>query len=174
MADFIIEHQEQLRAFLERRTGGHLLGKIEVDDLLQEVLTDAVQQVEQRGFTPDAALPWLYSLCERKIIDAHRRLFGAQKRAASREAKLGSSVALEELLIASMTTPSAAFSRNEKELRMLAALESLPEDQQEALRLRYLQGMASKEIAESLGKSDGATRVLLSRGLKRLQALLEM
>ena len=49
MADFIIEHQEQLRAFLERRTGGHLLGKIEVDDLLQEVLADAVQQVEQRG-----------------------------------------------------------------------------------------------------------------------------
>lgn len=174
MADFIIEHQEQLRTFLEKRTGGHLLGKIEVDDLLQEVLADAVQQVEKGGFTPDAALPWLYSLCERKIIDAHRRLFGAQKRAASREAKLGSSVALEELLIASMTTPSAAFSRNEKELRVLAALESLPEDQRTALRLRYLQGMASKEIAESLGKSDGATRVLLSRGLKRLQTLLEM
>jgi RNA polymerase sigma-70 factor (ECF subfamily) len=55
---------------------------------------------------------------------------------------------------------------------MLAALDTLPEDQREALRLRYLVGLPSKEIAVKLGKSDGAVRVMLTRGLSRLQALM--
>ena len=71
-----------------------------------------------------------------------------------------------------MTTPSQAFSRDQKQLRMLAALDTLPDEQREALRLRYLIGLPSKEIAQKLGKSDGAVRVMLSRGLSRLQDLL--
>ena len=55
---------------------------------------------------------------------------------------------------------------------MLAALDTLHDDQREALRLRYLIGLPSKEIAAKLGKSDGAVRVMLSRGLGRLQAMM--
>lgn len=174
MVQFIMSHQRELYNFIEKRTGAHLRQKVEVDDILQEVLTDAVQQVKDTKFRPDSPLPWLFALCERRIIDTHRRLFGAKKRAVSREAKLGSSVALEELLVASMTTPSAAFSRNEKELRMMAALETLPADQRKALRMRYFEGRPSKEIADAIGKSDGATRVMLSRGIAKLQELLDI
>ena len=56
---------------------------------------------------------------------------------------------------------------------MLQAIEGLPEEAQEALRLRYMHGMATKQIAEELGKSDAAIRVLLSRTLKRLEQKLE-
>ena len=45
-------------------------------------------------------------------------------------------------------------------------------DAREALRLRYLEGLPSKEIAVKLGKTDGATRVLLSRSLNKLQEML--
>jgi len=55
---------------------------------------------------------------------------------------------------------------------MLAALETLPDDQREAMRLRYLLGQPSKQIAQTLGKTDGAIRVMLSRGVARLQELL--
>ena len=55
---------------------------------------------------------------------------------------------------------------------MLAALDTLPEEQREALRLRYLIGLPSKEIAAKLGKSDGAMRVMLSRSLAKLQEML--
>ena len=55
---------------------------------------------------------------------------------------------------------------------LLVALEALPEDQREALRLRYLIGLPSKEVARKLGKGNGATRVLISRALRRLQELL--
>ena len=57
---------------------------------------------------------------------------------------------------------------------MLAALGTLPEEQQEALRMRYLEGLPSKEIATKLDKTDGAVRVMLSRGIARLQTLLDV
>ena len=172
MAEFITDKQTELYEFIKKRTGVHLLAKLDVDDILQDVLSDALKTLQDKSFYPENPLHWLYTICERKIIDSHRRFFSAKKRSAAREARLGQSVAIEELLAASITTPSAAFSRNENQLCMLAALETLPADQQEALRLRYLSGLPSKEIALRLGKSDGAIRVMLSRGIARLQILL--
>jgi RNA polymerase sigma-70 factor (ECF subfamily) len=40
------------------------------------------------------------------------------------------------------------------------------------LRLRYIEGLPSKDIAERLGKSDGAVRVMLTRSLSKLHDLL--
>ena len=76
------------------------------------------------------------------------------------------------MLVASMTTPTQAVSRNQKEVLLFQALVTLPADQREALRLRYLEGLPSKDIAVKLGKSDGAVRVMLTRSLARLQEIL--
>ena len=54
----------------------------------------------------------------------------------------------------------------------MAALDTLPKEQCEALRLRYLVGMSTKEIAKKFDKSDGATRVMISRALSKLQEML--
>ncbi len=62
--------------------------------------------------------------------------------------------------------------RDQKQMRVLTALEQLPEEHREALRLRYLEGMPSKQIADKLGKSDGAIRVMLTRSLAKLQQIL--
>ncbi len=40
--------------------------------------------------------------------------------------------------------------------------------------MRYLEGLPSKEIAAKLDKTDGAVRVMLSRGIGRLQMLLDV
>jgi DNA-directed RNA polymerase specialized sigma24 family protein len=40
------------------------------------------------------------------------------------------------------------------------------------MRMRYVDGLATKEIAERLGKSDVAVRVMLSRTVQKLQQLL--
>ena len=118
------------------------------------------------------------SLAERRIIDAHRRYFGAEKRDAQREVPLGTPgessqhAALVDLLGASMTSPTQALSRKGREFRLLEALKTLPEDQQEALQLRYVENMPSKDIAKRLGKTDGAVRVMLTRSLQKLQGIL--
>ncbi len=81
-------------------------------------------------------------------------------------------MALIDMLVASMTTATQALSRNQKEVQLLQALATLPEEQREALRLRYVEGLPSKDIAARLGKSDGSVRVMLTRALARLQQIL--
>ena len=176
LAEFVESNRPALLAFLHSRIGSHLAKKTEAEDILQDACLEAIRSLDKAPLENWDPLHWLFQVCERKIIDAHRRHFESQKRAASREASIpdGSEMAggLGNLLAASMTTPSAAFSRDQRQLAMLAAIDTLPEDQREALRLRYLVGLPSKEIAAKLGKTDGAIRVMLSRSLGKLQEML--
>ena len=172
---FLEENKQNLLAFIRSRIGNQLQKKVEPEDILQEVSIEAVRVLPKTDLTTWDPLNWLFQLSQRKIIDAHRKHFASKKRDAGREMAIpdGSEAAgLADLLAASMTTPSAAFSRDQRQLRMMAALELLPEDQREALRLRYLVGLPSKEIATKLGKTNGATRVMISRALSRLHELL--
>src|SRR5690349_17410019 len=176
LAEFIEANRPALLGFLHARIGSHLAKKTEAEDILQDATLEAVRSLDKAPLENWNPLHWLFQICERKIIDAHRRHFASQKRDASREASIPDDSAaaggLANLLAASMTTASEAFSRDQRQLRVLAALDTLPEDQREALRLRYLVGLPSKEIAQKLGKTDGAVRVMLSRSLGKLQEML--
>jgi RNA polymerase sigma-70 factor (ECF subfamily) len=120
-------------------------------------------------------------VAEQRIIDAHRRHFGAAKRDAGREISINAPLrgadgaeagGLASLLAVSMTTPSQAFSRDAREYRLKRAIETLPEEQQAAIRMRYVDGLTTKDIAGRIGKSDVAVRVMLSRTVHKLQQLL--
>ena len=149
--------------------------------MLQDAVAEAVRSLGSTDLSNWDPFGWLCQIAERRIIDAHRRFFGAQKRDASREVSInapggsstdGSRHGIVNLLVASITSPTQALSRKGREFRLLEALKTLPEDQQEALRLRYIENLPSKEIAERLGKSDGAVRVMLTRSLQKLHSLL--
>src|SRR4051812_20541515 len=179
LADFITSHRPQLMAFIERQLGTALRRKIEPDDVFQEASAEAVRALPSVELGDRDPFSWLCQITERRIIDLHRRFFGAAKRDAAREVPRGSGggrdsepAGLINLLVASMTTPSKAFSRNAREARLLEALAKLPDEQQTALRLRYIENLPSKQIAEQLGKSDAAIRVMLTRSLKKLHELL--
>lgn len=60
------------------------------------------------------------------------------------------------------------------ELRaVIEHLQELPDDRREALVMRFSLGMDNREIARAMGKSDGATKVLIHRAIKQLQELIE-
>ena len=48
-------------------------------------------------------------------------------------------------------------------------LKHLPDDRREALIMRFALGMDNREIARALGRTDGATKVLIHRAIKQLQ-----
>ena len=178
LAEFLQSHRPQLMAFIERQLGAALRRKVESDDVFQETSAEAVRALPATDLGDRDPFSWLCQIAERRIIDLHRRFFDAQKRDAAREVALGSGgsetgqAGLINMLVASMTTPSKAFSRNAREACLQQALAQLPEDQREALRLRYVESLPSKEIASRLGKTDAAVRVMLTRSLKKLQSLL--
>lgn len=178
LGEFLVASHNGLVAFIERQLGAALRRKVEPDDIVQEVSIEAVRTFSEANFDQREPFSWLCQIAEHRIIDAHRRFFSAQKRDAGREVPLGSPggdsqhAAVIDMLVVSMTTPTAALSRQGREAQLYAALAKLSLEEQQALRLRYVEGLPSKEIASRLGKSDGAVRVMLTRALDRLQKVL--
>ena len=175
---FIETRRQQLLGYINNNLGPALRRKIEPEDILQEVVVSALAAPTQFTVAGRDPFKLLCQVAEQRIIDAHRHHVAAQKRNAEREVSIerpGSATqgfGFIDLLVVSMTSPSQAFSRDQKEFRLQTAIEELPEDQREALRLRYVDGLPTKEVAERLGKSDGVIRVLLSRTLAKLQESL--
>jgi RNA polymerase sigma-70 factor (subfamily 1) len=178
LAEYINERRPQLIAFIERNLSDAMRRKVEPDDLLQEVSVDCVRSIGDIDLSERDPFSWLCHVAERRIIDAHRKFFGTQKRDAGREVPLGTpggetgQAAIIDLLVASITSPSQAFSRDQKQIRMLAAIETLSQESQEAIRMRYVEDLPTKEIAQRLDKSDVAVRVMLTRTIQKLQQML--
>lgn len=176
LAEFVEERRPALLAFVERRLGPALRGKLEPQDVLQELAIKALYDLPRADFAVRDPFGWLCHLAEQCIIDGHRH-FAAGKRAVAREqpgnvpAGPGSQDFVD-LLAASLTSPTQAVVRNERQSSLQRAVATLPEEHQQALRLRYVEGLPTREVARRLGKTDVATRVLLSRLVQRLQELL--
>ena len=178
LAAFIESHRRQLLAYVDRNIGPALRSRLEPDDIVQEVVISALASPEQ--FNADGRDPFrlLCQLAEQRIIDAHRHHVGAKKRSASREvsmdapAGIGDGFGFVDLLVASITSPSQAFSHDQKEFRLQQAIAELNDEQKEILRLRFVEGLPTKDIAERMGKSDGSIRVMLTRTVAQLQEVL--
>jgi RNA polymerase sigma-70 factor (ECF subfamily) len=57
----------------------------------------------------------------------------------------------------------------ELRLDLARQLRSLPQAQQEAINLRYVQDLSLKQVAEIMGRSEGAVKQLAWRGLRTLR-----
>ncbi len=182
LGKFIENRRPQLLAFINRNLSTELSSKVEAADLLQETTIHAIKGLGDMKFEDRDPFNWLCQVAERRIIDAHRKYVGAQKRSSKKEVSGNAPVGgtssssgqggMIDMLVVTMTTPSQAFSRNQREYQLQQALASLPEESQEALRLRYVEKLPTKEIAKKLDKTDGSVRVLLSRSLSKLQDIL--
>ena len=56
--------------------------------------------------------------------------------------------------------------------RILRGVQQLPDDRREALIMRFALGMDNREIARAMGRTDGATKVLLHRAIKQLEGIV--
>ena len=67
----------------------------------------------------------------------------------------------------------AQAERNEELARMLAAVRTLPEREQEIIGLKFLGGLNNRQIGQAMGLRAGHVAVILYRALRRLRDLLE-
>ncbi len=139
-----------------------LRAKLEPDDVAQEALLAVHKSLDRfQGENPRAFLAWVFKIAENRIRDLADH-FGAQKRQKIQPMSF------------SQTSPSAVISRSEQVDRIAKALEQLPEDYAEVLRLRRFEELSVKEIAELKGKTPNAIRILYCRALKALKEALGM
>jgi RNA polymerase sigma-70 factor, ECF subfamily len=177
LAAYIESRRPDLLRFIDSRLGSVLRGKVEPQDVLQELAVKSLHDLPAADFSVLDPFQWLCHLAEQCVIDGHRR-FAADKRDARREVsgnvRIGeASQELNALLIASMTSPTQAVVRNERQRKIDEALAAMPREHREILRMRYQEGLSTKAIAQRLGKSHGALRVLLTRLVRRLEVLVD-
>jgi RNA polymerase sigma-70 factor (ECF subfamily) len=56
---------------------------------------------------------------------------------------------------------------------ILQGVAKLPDDRREALIMRFALGMDNREIARAMGRSDGATKVLIHRAIRQLEEIVK-
>jgi RNA polymerase sigma-70 factor, ECF subfamily len=76
-------------------------------------------------------------------------------------------------VISSPHTTEALVEDREDLKRILEGVQQLPDDRREALIMRFALGMDNREIARALGRTDGATKVLLHRAIKQLEEIVK-
>jgi RNA polymerase sigma-70 factor, ECF subfamily len=164
--------RERLRRMIHFRLDPRLVGRVDAEDVVQEVFLDARQRLY--AFREDAqSLPfWLRLIAQQTLIDLHRRHLGASKRNAARERVFAHSHGLSGFLAGNLTSPSQAAMRDELRQQLLAALEGMDEIDREVLTLRHFEDLTNKEVAELLGIGENAASNRYVRALGRLKGLL--
>ena len=137
----------------------------DVEDAVQDVLLTL--HAVRRTYDPVRPFgPWLVAIANRRIIDRLRR----HVRARSREIELTAEHETFSPDGANLTAEFNEASADEATLR--AAIEQLPPDQRQAIRLLKLKEMSLHEAALASGKSVSALKVATHRAIKSLRKLL--
>ena len=157
--------EAELAAIYEARRGevfGFLLRMThdadEADDLVQETFIKLVREA-RAGRMPDDVRPWLYRVAANAAISRRRR-FATFGRLIPRLVDRGEP-----------ERPEGEVVRHERDAEVRAALDRLQPEARAALLLAA-QGFSGHEIAETLRKTDGATRTLMCRARVQLRELL--
>jgi RNA polymerase sigma-70 factor (ECF subfamily) len=171
---------ERYRAFLRlaarRELADGMSQRADGSDVVQETFEEACRDFAQfRGSTEPEFSGWLQTIFRRNLANLVRD-HQAGRRDVRREqplADVNATTLIWRQPVAGQSSPSRQAIEGENALRLAAALESLPEDQQEAVRLRHLEGLSLVEIASRLNRTPQAAAGLIKRGLHRLRGLLQ-
>lgn len=167
-----------IRAVLRLEADSVVRQKESSSDLAQSICVEILQHLDTFEFRGEASFrSWLHTwICNK--LKARRRYYLAQKRDARREVgHPNHGTSLDERLLncyATFCTPSRVAEHREAIERVEEALDRLPDDYRAVIVQAQLLRLPHAEIAGRMGRSEGATRVLLHRAVVRLAALLDV
>ncbi|MDQ5943750.1 MAG: hypothetical protein QG675_518 [Patescibacteria group bacterium] len=133
----------------------------EAEDLTQLVFIKFYKNLanwQDKGYQPSA---YLFTIARSVIADYYR----SRGRKGS---KLSNSEEVLALISDSSQNPHQDVIQSEEIRTLYKNLKTLPQKYQEVLVLRYIENLSSKEISQVIGKSDVATRKMLSRAVSAL------
>jgi RNA polymerase sigma-70 factor, ECF subfamily len=158
---------ERLLALIRLRLGPSLRQRIESRDVLQATLLKALLHIEGfRGVRRESLMAWLARIAQNEIRDM-AAFHGRQRRQVDQTLALGGTQELDRLA-ADVRSETSRIAQDERSARLLAALEALSPEHREVVLLRQLEDLPFAEIAERMGRSPDACRMLLARAMAAL------
>ncbi len=150
--------------------------KVGASDLVQDAMLSAQRAIgEFRGETAQELRGWLRRILLNDILQTQRKFSGTAKRQIGREIPLDhndsqrgttADPACLEL------TPSDQVIAEEEAETLRRAMDQLPAEYQQVLRLRNWQDLSFVEIGRQMNRSPEAARKLWSRAVMQLQGML--
>ena len=159
-ADLYRTHLRDVYSYAYYRVGDHH----DAEDLTEQTFLQAYRHFEraQRESRGRPLRPWLIRIAHNLAANLYR----------DRSRHPASPIDDTSELTAPHTTEQLVEGRDELS-RVLAGVQLLPDDRREALIMRFALGMDNREIARALGRTDGATKVLLHRAIRQLEEIVQ-
>lgn len=163
-----------LKTLAQRQLDSRLGVRIDASDIVQQTFLLAHREFGQfRGEQVGELIAWLVRILERTVQQAVREHVTTQSRAVGREQSLqpgddGNVIPLEGREV----SPSRRAMLGEEAIHLANCLMKLPENQQEAVRLRHLEGWTLEEISKRLEVTPSAVAGYLKRGMHSLRKLM--
>ena len=132
--------------------------KEHAEDITQEVFLKAWKAIGSCRGKEKTFSSWLYRIAHNLIIDKLRK---SQKQ-SSREAELPEDIR--------DTSDRMEISLEQRDL--LKVIDVLSPNQRQVIVMKFIEEMDNREIAETMGKSTGAIRILQMRALETLRKTL--
>ncbi len=127
------------------------------EDVTSEVFFKALKNIKRYTYGGHPFSSWLYQITLNAVADHYRGQRGE--------------VELEEGSDMASTAPPVVDEvvRRDRSRRVWSAIDQLPKQQRAAMVLKFGEDRKIEEIAVILGKSSGAVKLLLHRGVERLR-----
>ena len=135
-----------------------IVGDVDVArDVVQDTFVSLCQQ--RREDVQDHVAPWLFTVCRNRAIDVRRRENRMNTQTMGAAAEVASAA----------PAPSEVAEARQDRSRILGALDTLPDNQRECIRLKFQNGMSYKEIATITGLTVTNVGYLIHVGIKALR-----
>ncbi len=155
----VYEHYfEIVYAYVARR----VCNRTEAEDMTAEVFRKALQSLPRFKWTGAPFAAWLFRIASNMIADRAKR--------AAREGNVRGD---EDLRDGRMPQPQQAdLEQSERSEGVSRLVNELAEDQRRVLVMRFAEERSIREIAETLGRSEGAIKQLQFRALENVRKRL--
>jgi RNA polymerase sigma-70 factor (ECF subfamily) len=153
----IAEYCKQYHDAVFRYIAFRVANQTDAEDLTSEVFLRALNS---RDGSVAAPVAWLYSIAENLIIDHYRRRAVRQQ-------------AFHEHSEDEPPDAPAPFPDLSQAIDLADALKLLSGEHYQVVLMRFIEGFSLKEVADSLGKTEGAVKALQFRALSKLRGILK-
>src|ERR671936_621166 len=155
-SDFYREHLRDVYNYTYYRTGNHH----DAEDLTTQTFLQAYRHFEraQREANGRPLRPWLIRIAHNLAANYYR----------DRSRKPTAVLEDVDFISEPQGTEDLVEQREELE-EVLSGVANLPDDRREALIIRFALDMDKREIARALGRTEGATKVLIHRAIRQLE-----